>query len=130
MNISDISPCIIVEDVQPARDFYQTHLDARIVFDCGWYLNISFGNDCSMQFMQAQSPEHPRYAGGLTCNFQVDDVDAVHQRLADAGLTMIMSLEDHPWGDRGFATTDPYGVTIYIYTPIPPTAEYSQYYKD
>ena len=31
------------------------------------------------------------------------DVDAEHGRLTAEGLTPVMPIADHPWGDRGFA---------------------------
>lgn len=36
--------------------------------------------------------------------------------LPTAGLTLIMPLEDHPWGDRGFAVQDLNRVVLYIYS--------------
>jgi len=52
-----------------------------------------------------------------------------HKKLTAAGLEPIMPLEDHPWGDRGFAIQDPNGVTLYIYSEIEPSEEFKQYYK-
>jgi uncharacterized glyoxalase superfamily protein PhnB len=40
-----------------------------------------------------------------------------------------MPLEDHPWGDRGFAVMDPNGIQLYIYTETKPSEEFKQYYK-
>jgi uncharacterized glyoxalase superfamily protein PhnB len=41
-----------------------------------------------------------------------------------------MPLEDHPWGDRGFAILDPNGVMLYIYSEREPADEFKQYVKD
>lgn len=41
-----------------------------------------------------------------------------------------MPLDDHPWGDRGFAILDPNGVTLYIYSAREPADEFKQYYND
>ncbi len=41
----------------------------------------------------------------------------------------IMPLEDHPWGDRGFAIQDPNGITLYIYSDREPSEEFKQYFK-
>lgn len=51
---------------------------------------------------------------GVVLNWSVDDVDAEHERLIRYGLDVIMPLEDHPWGDRGFSVADPVGNTLYI----------------
>ena len=59
----------------------------------------------------------------------MDDVDAEHKRLSDAGLEIIVPLKDHPWGDRGFATQDPNGISLYVYEDREPSKEFKQYYK-
>lgn len=133
MKPTGLSPAIIVADTDKARDFYTTHLSAKITFDCGWYVNFDLGEDgASIQFMQPQSPEQPEYSGGLTYNIRlatIDEVDAAHERLAGAGMPIVMPLEDHPWGDRGFCTLDPYGVGLYFYADTEPSEEFKQYFK-
>jgi len=128
----DISPTIIVKDLAPARSFYTTRLNGRIIFDCGWYIGIEFGeNGPALHFMLPQSPDQQVYAGGLTYNLSLEDaphVDEAHRRAVEAGLPMVMPLEDHPWGDRGFCTLDPYGVALYVYVDIEPSEEFRQYY--
>ena len=82
----------------------------------------------TIQFMEPQG-EMPTYTGtGITLNFQVNDVDAEHKRLMDAGLQEAMPLEDHPWGDRGFSVIDPIGTSVYIYSDREPSEEFSQFY--
>jgi catechol 2,3-dioxygenase-like lactoylglutathione lyase family enzyme len=39
----------------------------------------------------------------------VDDVDAVHRRALDAGLSPTMAPSDAPWGERYFHIDDPDG---------------------
>ncbi|MCJ2166228.1 MULTISPECIES: VOC family protein [unclassified Pseudodesulfovibrio] len=132
MKPNNISPCIIVKDLDPARSFYPTHLDGRLFFDCGWYINFELGKGGpTLQFMQPQSPEHAEYQGGLIYNLRLETptlVNETFERLNAAGLPIIMPLEDHPWGDRGFCTLDPYGVSLYVYADIEPSEEFRQYY--
>ena len=133
MKPSAISSCIVVEDAQPAREFYTENFDAQIVFDCGWYVNIEFGEGGpTLQFMERLSDDQPLFRGGVTYNLQLESTELVneaHDRLAEAGLTEVMPLEDHEWGDRGFAVLDPYGVALYFYADIEPSAEFQQYYR-
>ena len=71
----------------------------------------------------------PVFAGtGVMLNFKVDDVDAEHARLVEAGLKVAMPLEDHPWGDRGFSVTDPIGNSVYLFSDREPADEFKQYY--
>ncbi|WP_207260405.1 VOC family protein [Desulfovibrio sp. Huiquan2017] len=127
-----ISPTIVVEDLAPARTFYTTHLDGRLIFDCGWYIGLMFGeNGPTLHFMQPHSPDHKLYQGGLTYNLKLADaakVEAAHERILKAGLPMVMPLEDHPWGDRGFCTLDPYGVALYVYVEIEPSEDFKKFY--
>ena len=116
----------------PFCGFLLAHLGAEVIFDCGWYVNLKFGTEaCSLQFMSPQTPEQrladPR---GLTYNFCVPDVDAEHARLTAAGLEPVMPLEDHPWGDRGFAILDPNGISLYLYSEREPNEEFRQFYRD
>lgn len=129
MHPISLSPCITTTKVAESRDFYVKYFGARITFDCGWYFNLEFGRGATMQFMVPQPNQPLCNPLGLTYNFCVADVDAEHQSLASAGLQTIMPLEDHPWGDRGFAVQDPNGVALYIYSEREPSSEFKQYYK-
>jgi uncharacterized glyoxalase superfamily protein PhnB len=131
MNPTELSTCFCTNDVKVCKEFYQKYLQAEITFDCGWYLNLRIGpSGPTVQFMEPQG-EMPVYTGtGVVLNFMVADVDAEYQRLMDAGLSVVMPLEDHPWGDRGFSVLDPLGTSVYIYSEREPSEEYRQFYKD
>ena len=130
MKANALSPAFTTDKVAETRDFYVTHFGARITFDCGWDVNLEFGNPTStLQFMSPQQPEHQLSSGaGLIYNFAVDDVDTEYERLTRAGLAAVVPLEDHPWGDRGFAVQDPNGISLYIYSEREPDEEFKQYF--
>ena len=124
-----LSPGVCVKDPGASRDFYVKYFDAKVTFDCGWYIVLQI-NETELCFMSPQSPEHALFEKkGLFYNFEVDDVDAEYLRLTGLGLTSVMPLEDHPWGDRSFSVLDPNEVAVYLYTPTEPTDEFRQYYK-
>ncbi len=131
MKTIELSTCFCTKSVDACRDFYTQHFAARLIFDCGWYVNLRInGNGPTLQFMQPQG-DAPTFGGtGVMLNFKVDDVDAEHERLNAAGLTTAMPLEDHPWGDRGFSVLDPIGNSVYIYSDREPTVEFKQFYLD
>ncbi len=131
MITNTLSACIVTEKVEESRDFYVKHFDAKVTFDCGWYVNLQFGTPSSqLQFMAPREPSPPACnPAGLMYNFSVDDVDQEFKKLTEAGLTPIMPIEDHPWGDRGFAVLDPNGVTLYIYSDRETSEEFKKYYK-
>ena len=131
MKIKSLSAAFTTDKVEESRDFYVKYFGAKVTFDCGWYVNLQFGSESStLQFMSPQQPEQQlSKSAGLMYNFAVADVDAEHRRLTDAGLGVIVPLEDHPWGDRGFAIQDPNGISLYIYSDRGPSEEFKQYYK-
>lgn len=131
MIANTISTAFITDKIAETRDFYTKYFNAQITFDCGWYINMKIGNDsATLQFMSPQQPEHLLGSGdGLIYNFAVNDVDSEYQNIIDAKLPIVMPLEDHPWGDRGFATRDPNGISLYIYSLREPTEEFKPYFK-
>lgn len=128
MRPSTASPCITTPHIAAAREFYQKHFDARLTFDCGWYISLEFGEGLSLQFMEPQDDQPPCRTEGLTYNFCVGDVDEEYRRLIGAGLAPVAPIEDHPWGDRGFSVHDPSGITLYIYSVREPAPEFRKYF--
>ena len=130
MKVNSLSAAFTTNKVEESRDFYVKYFDAKITFDCGWYVNLEFGDSATLQFMSPQQPEHKlSNADGLIYNFAVDDVDAEYSKLTGAGLAVVVPLEDHPWGDRGFAIQDPNGISLYIYSEREPDEAFKPYFK-
>lgn len=130
MKTNSLSAAFTTNKVEESRDFYVKYFAARVTFDCGWYVNLEFGNkSATLQFMSPQQPEHQLSSGaGLMYNFAVENVDQEYEMLTGAGLSVVVPLEDHPWGDRGFAIQDPNGISLYIYSEREPIKEFKQYY--
>jgi uncharacterized glyoxalase superfamily protein PhnB len=130
MKTNELSTCFITKDVEACREFYRDYFSANAIFDCGWYVSLRIAGDGpSIQFMLPQG-DTPTFGGtGIMLNFNVDDVDAEHTRLTEAGLPIAGPLEDHPWGDRGFSVMDPIGNFVYIYSDREPSDEFRQHYK-
>jgi catechol 2,3-dioxygenase-like lactoylglutathione lyase family enzyme len=128
MRPSSASPAITTPHINASRDFYQKYLGARLIFDCGWFINLEFGKGLSVQFMEPQGDQPACVTSGLTYNFCVEDVDAEYQRLIESGLVPDNKPEDHPWGDRGFSIEDPNGIMLYIYSDREPSPEFKSAY--
>ena len=131
MKVNSLSAAFTTQKVEESRDFYVKYFNAKVTFDCGWYVNLEFGHKTStLQFMSPQQPEQELSSGaGLIYNFAVENVDQEFEKLTEAGLTVVVPLEDHPWGDRGFAIQDPNGISLYIYSEREPSEEFKQYFK-
>jgi len=125
-----LSTCFCTDNINACRDFYVKYFFGKIVFDCGWYVDICLGeNGPGIQFMEPQGDMSVFRGEGVTLNIMVDDVDAEHDRLIKTGLVIKEKPEDHPWGDRGFSVTDPIGNNISLYTEIEVSEEYRQYFR-
>ncbi|ACF14236.1 Glyoxalase/bleomycin resistance protein/dioxygenase [Chloroherpeton thalassium ATCC 35110] len=130
MNIQSVSAAFTTEKVQETKAFYIKHLGAKLTFDCGWYINLEFGEKSrSLQFMSPKAePQKPSVSDGLMYSFAVPNVDEVYENMTGAGLIPTMPLEDHPWGDRGFAVQDPNGIMLYFYTEAEPSDEFKAFF--
>ena len=136
MKITSYYPVLMTERVSETAAFYRRHFAMEPLFETDWYVHLQSSNDSdvNLALVDAAHPTLPaeargRGAGGLLLNFEVEDVDAVHDRLVAAGLPMLLSLRDEDFGQRHFITRDPNGVLIDVIKPIPPSAEYAAMYE-
>lgn len=123
---------IVTDDVAGTAEFYRRHFAFEAQFASDWYVHLQSREDdkVTLAVLAAGHETLPAEgrnatARGLLLNFEVEDVDAIHARLADAGLPMLVDLRDEPFGQRHFITRDPNGVLIDVITPIPPSPEYA-----
>lgn len=61
------------------------------------------------QVMLNRNPEMAPHAGGgiyLWFRLVEDDIDALYERLVDAGVHVVEEIGDRFWGDRSFTVTD------------------------
>jgi catechol 2,3-dioxygenase-like lactoylglutathione lyase family enzyme len=137
MKTTSYYPVIMTGDVAATADFYVRYLRFRPLFSSDWYVHLQSQEDEGVNLGIVDAghetvPEAARGRGaqGLLINFEVEDVDAVHERIAAAGLPILRSLRDEPFGQRHFIFADPNGVLIDVITPIPPSAEFLAQYED
>jgi dihydroorotase-like cyclic amidohydrolase len=124
---------LITEKLAEVRSFYETYLEARSHFDCGWYVNLILENQAEFELClmipQSKERDTPLFSGGITLNLQFDNVEGIYQRCLQLGAPIFMPLEDHPWGDRGFSIKDPIGSIVYCYHLIPPAEEFQSFFE-
>lgn len=126
---TSLSPTITTHRVQETRAFYERHFGAEASFDCGWYVQLKLSGGVEICLMAPQG-DAPTYQGGVMLNLRIDDVDAAHGDLRKADVPIVVPLEDHPWGDRGFGVADPSGVVVYCFKPIAPSEEFAPFFKE
>lgn len=62
----------------------------------------------------------PAPISGVFLSVEVDDVAALHDRFAAAGVPMVRGLADQPWGHRNIAVADPTGLEVVCFQVITP----------
>ncbi|MCF3640475.1 VOC family protein [Rhizobium sp. TRM95111] len=127
-------PVIMTDDVADTAAFYCTHFKFEALFDSGWYVHLQSTEDekVTLAVLDGRHETIPAEGrgrvSGLLLNFEVEDVDAVYERLRAAGLPMLLAIRDEDFGQRHFITKDPNGVLIDVIRPIPPSAEFAAMY--
>jgi catechol 2,3-dioxygenase-like lactoylglutathione lyase family enzyme len=136
MKTTSYYPVIMTGDVAATAKFYIRHFAFEAAFESDWYVHLTSSEDPRVNLAildgtHGTIPEVGRgRVSGLLLNFEVEDVDAVHERLAAAGLPILRSLRDEEFGQRHFITADPNGVLIDIIKPIPPKGKFVDQYTD
>lgn len=105
-----------VKDIEIASKFYSAILDTsgdrvspgRHYFECGstilaCYDPVSDGDEIA---------EGWRHHDNQYLYFAVSDLDAVLERVSQAGGEIIAGIEKMPWGERIFYAKDPFGNPI------------------
>jgi catechol 2,3-dioxygenase-like lactoylglutathione lyase family enzyme len=135
VKVTSYYPVIMTADVAGTAAFWQAHFGFVPLFSADWYVHLQLPDDPSVNLavLDGQHSTIPAVGrgkvSGLLLNFEVEDPDAVHQRLQAAGLPIVLSLRDEAFGQRHFITSDPNGVLIDIIKPIPPTGEFVAQYE-
>lgn len=130
MKCTQYYPVIMTDKVAETVDFYRTHFKFAPSFESDWYVHLQSTEDPAVNIAVLQGdhetipPSGRGQVSGLLLNFEVDDVDAVHEAANKNGLPILRSLRDEPFGQRHFITQDPNGVLIDVIKPIPPSAAY------
>ncbi|RWO70244.1 MAG: glyoxalase [Mesorhizobium sp.] len=127
MKTTSYYPVLMTGDVAGTTAFYVEHFRFQPLFESDWYVHLQSVEDRRVNLGIVQGdhetiPEEGRgRASGLLINFEVRDPDAVYERVVAAGLPILRSLRDEPFGQRHFITRDPNGVLIDVIKPIPPS---------
>lgn len=135
MHTTSVYPVLMTDRVAATAAFYQDHFGFQPMFSADWYVHLQSTTDPSVNLAildgnHATIPEVGRgRVSGMILNFEVEDVDAEHARLAATGLPVLLPLRDEDFGQRHFITADPNGVLIDIITPIPPKGDFAALYQ-
>ena len=112
MAVKRIVANIATDDVSAAKRFYGDIFGLEPLMDLGWI--VTYG---SRQEMTVQVSIMAQGGSGTPVpdiSIEVDDVDALLQRVNRAGLTVEYGPADEPWGVRRFFVRDPFGKLVNV----------------
>lgn len=130
MKATSYYPVLMTGDVAATAAFYVQHFRFTPLFASDWYVHLQSTEDSGVNLgiVDGDHETIPQEGRGRTCglliNFEVEDPDAVYERAVAAGLPILRTLRDEPFGQRHFITRDPNGVLIDVIKPIPPSEEF------
>lgn len=115
-----IAPLILVEDINRSRAFYEQILGQTVKFDFGE--DVQFEGDFSIhqrEHFQSLLGGADVYPVGRKANwgefyFETDEIEAIEQRLREAGVEFIHPVREQPWGERVLRVYDPDGHILEI----------------
>lgn len=108
---------LFVEDLAATRQFYVDVFGLPVHFEDEDSAVFAFGDTLLNLLRIEQASEliepaaaAPREAGArFQCTLEVDDVDAMCERLAERGVDLLNGPMDRPWGPRTASFVDPGG---------------------
>jgi PhnB protein len=114
-----ITPHIVVQDADRAAEWYTRALGAdertRVTLPNGKIMSIELWFGDSAVMVADEFPEmgivSPLAIGGtaVVLHLYTDNVDALWQRVVDAGAEVLHPLQEQFWGDRQGQVLDPFG---------------------
>jgi catechol 2,3-dioxygenase-like lactoylglutathione lyase family enzyme len=104
-----------VEDPAPLAEWYVEHTGLTVVQQTPRFVLLGGDGGATIGFhvgTPLATPERVQF------HVEVDDVDAVADRLTAAGITLDEPPTDRPWGVRSTSCTDPAGHSVEFTTPF------------
>ena len=112
MTVKRIVADIHTPDIALAKPFYQDVLGLDVLMDLGYI--ATYGSDQQMRVQIAFASEGGSGTPTPDLSIEVDDVDAAHERMRQAGYAIEYGPVDEPWGVRRFYVRDPFGKLVNI----------------
>lgn len=130
MKVRDLYPLITTPALFEAREFYQTNFGFTVLFEASWFVYLSGPGTggtrgATLAFMHPDHPSNPpgpeTFNGlGMILTVEVDDAQAVCQRISEKRAPVVHPLTDEKWGQRRFMIRDPAGVLVDVVEQIEP----------
>ena len=112
----DMVEYVFTEDIALTRDYFVSHLGAKVIEDCRWYVSVRF-NDYQPLVVYTKEGylDVPRHSCvGITYDVIVEDIDQAYIRLREETSLHAYPVESHPAGGRSFNVLVPTGLKFRI----------------
>ncbi|MGI9333179.1 MAG: VOC family protein [Gammaproteobacteria bacterium] len=132
--MNSLFPDICSDALPESRDFYVSLLGFKPVFEMDWYIQLQAPNDENVQlaFVARDHPSVPEgyrvTPQGVVITVELNDIEPVHRRALQMGVTLIQELRDEVWGQRHFMAADPNGLLVDVVQMIAPAPEFAEQY--
>tara|TARA_R110002020_G_scaffold16889_1_gene59978 strand:+ start:419 stop:769 length:351 start_codon:yes stop_codon:yes gene_type:complete len=114
MAVLRIVPNIAAVRTEPGKAFYGDILGMEVAMDHGWIVTYAAGASTHPQVSIATEGGSGTPVPDLS--IEVDDFDAVLERIRAAGIPVEYGPANEPWGVRRLFLRDPFGRLINILT--------------
>jgi PhnB protein len=112
-----VTPHLIIRDAARALDFYREALGAEELFRLAgpdgklMHASIRIGDSIVMMNDEFEGQASPQALQGspVILHVYTADADALFERATRAGATVVMPMDNMPWGDRYGVVADPFG---------------------
>ena len=112
MSVKRLYPTIQADDPALAQSFYGDILGLEVVMDQGWVRTMAGKTTMPVQITIAKHAGSGAPMSDLSV--EVEDFDAVLQKVKQAGLKIEYGPEVEPWGLQRFFVRDPFGKLVNI----------------
>ena len=112
MKVRRIVANIATPDTEKAKQFYQNVLGLDLLMDHGWIK--TFGSSEAMTVQVSVASEGGSGTAIPDLSIEVDDLDAVLNKVKKANVAIEYGPTSEPWGVRRFYVRDPFGKLLNI----------------
>lgn len=112
MAVRRIVANIAAQDISAARAFYGEIFGLDLMMDHGWIATYGAATQMSVQISVATEGGSGTPVPDMSV--EVDDLEAVLERLKQRNIAIAYGPVDEPWGVRRFFVRDPFGKLINV----------------
>lgn len=112
MVVKRIVSNIATDQVGDVKRFYEDVFGLDVAMDMGWIVTLASGNSAPVHISIASEGGSGTPVPDLS--IEVDDVDAIYQKVKELGHPIEYEITDEPWGVRRFYTHDPTGKLLNV----------------